>query len=234
MLICLQYSKEEEARFLSHLDLMTAMERAFRRAQLPLAFSEGFNPHPRVAYASALAVGVTSDGEYLDLQLAEDIPAEEVIKRLRPVLPVGLKVLAAVPVTRRKQSLMAVVNMARYRVELSLLQTIEQKDVDALMEKILSRSSWIVYRQGKRGDREVEIRPGIFRLQGWLENTASKKKLCVEMDVQTGSSGNVKPEEVMEVLKRESSFSWEKNMRFHRLGLFIREKGKIWTPLEKS
>ena len=82
MLLCLQYSKGEEARFLSHLDLMRAMERALRRARLPLAFSEGYNPHPRVAYASALAVGVTSEGEYLDLELEEDLSAQEVVDAL--------------------------------------------------------------------------------------------------------------------------------------------------------
>lgn len=229
MLLCLQYSKEEEARFLSHLDLMTAMERAFRRAQLPLAFSEGFNPHPRISYASALAVGVTSEGEYLDLELEEDLAADEVWKRLQNFLPQGLKVLAVVPVTKRKESLMAIINMARYYVENPLLQAIRQQDVEKMINDALSLAEWVVVRQGKKGVREVDIRPGVYRLQGRIE-----KKLILEMDVQTGSSGNVKPEEVLEILQRVSSFPWGKNIRVHRLGLFIREGDKIWSPLERS
>ena len=229
MLLCLQYSKEEEVRFLSHLDLMTAMERAFRRAQLPLAFSEGFNPHPRISYASALAVGVTSEGEYLDLELEEDLAADEVLKRLQNFLPQGLKVLAVTPVTQRKESLMAIINMARYRVDIPLLQAIQQQDVDKMVNDALSLAAWVVLRQGKKGERQVDIRPGVYRLQGRIEKT-----LTIEMDVQTGSSGNVKPEEVLEILKKASFFLWKANIRVHRLGLFIREEDKIWSPLERS
>lgn len=229
MLLCLQYSKEEEVRFLSHLDLMTAMERGFRRAQLPLAFSEGFNPHPRISYASALAVGVTSEGEYLDLELAEDLAADEVLNRLQNHLPQGLRVLAVVAVTKRKESLMAIINMARYRVDIPLWQAIQQQDVDKMVNDALSLTAWVVLRQGKKGEREVDIRPGVYRLQGRIEKT-----LTIEMDVQTGSSGNVKPEEVLEILKKASSFLGEANIRVHRLGLFIREEDKIWSPLERS
>lgn len=230
MRLCLQYSKGEEARFLSHLDLMRAMERAFRRAQLPLTFSEGFNPHPRIAYASALAVGVTSDGEYLDVQLKEDLSAEEVVERLKVVLPAGLKILAAVPVTKRKESLMALINLARYRVEISLLQTVGQKKVEEMITQILSRSTYLVLRQGKKGERQVDIRAGLFQLQGWLES----KKLVLQMDLQTGSQGNVKPEEVVKMVKESSSLQLGENLRIHRVGLYIRGKDKIWSPLERA
>lgn len=230
MQLCLQYSKGEEARFLSHLDLMRAMERAFRRAQLPLAFSEGFNPHPRVAYASALAVGVTSEGEYLDLQLEEDLSAKEVVERLKVVLPAGLKILAVVPVTKRKESLMALINLARYRVEIPLLQAVEQKEVEEMITQILSRSTYLVLRQGKKGERQVDIRAGLLQLQGWLEN----KKLVLQMDVQTGSQGNIKPEEVVKMVKELSPLQLGENLRIHRVGLYIRGKDKIWSPLERA
>lgn len=236
MLLCLQYSKDEEARFLSHLDLMTAMERAFRRAQLPLAFSEGFNPHPRISYASALAVGVTSEDEYLDLQLMKDISAEEVMRRVRGTLPTGLRLLAAVPVTKRKESLMALINMARYRVEIRLLQVLKQETVEEMVNRVLSSTTCLVLRQGKKGEREVDIRPGLYWLEGRIEANSEHEnsKLIIEMDVQTGSLGNVKPVEVMEILKEKSFFTWGNNIRIHRIGLFIREDDKIWSPLERS
>jgi len=234
----MQYSKEEEARFLSHLDLMTAMERAFRRAQLPLAFSEGFNPHPRISYASALAVGVTSESEYLDLELEEEVAADVVLKLLQDSFPQGLKVLAVVPVTQRKESLMAIINMARYHVVIPLLQDILQQDVDKMINDSYSSEAWVVLRQGKKGERQVDIRPGVYSIQGRIEievvDKIMKNKLSIEMDVQTGSTGNVKPEEVLAILQRASCFPWEANVRVHRLGLFIREEDKIWSPLERS
>jgi radical SAM-linked protein len=230
MLLCLQYSKGEEARFLSHLDLMRAMERALRRARLPLAFSEGYNPHPRISYASALAVGVTSEGEYLDLELAKDLPAQEVMARLNLVLPPGLKVLAAVPVRNRKKSLMALINLARYQVVISSFQVMKQEDVEEVMTQVLSCSTYVVTRQGKRGVRQVDIRPGLFHLQGRLVN----HKLILQMDVQTGSSGNVRPEEVVEMIKETIPFSGEEILQIHRVGLYIRRKEKIYSPLEKA
>jgi radical SAM-linked protein len=235
MRLCLQYSKEEEARFLSHLDLMRAMERALRRAQLPLVFSEGFNPHLCVSYASALAVGVTSEGEYLDLPLKGDWPAEEVVQRVNSVLPAGLKVVAAVPVTQRRESLMAIINLARYRVEIPLRQAIEQKDVEEMTAQVLARPAYSVLRRGKKGERQVDIRPGLWQLQGWAENN----KLILHIAVQTGSQGNVKPEEVIEMVKDTVSFSrgenfWGENIRIHRLGLYIRENDKIYSPLERA
>ena len=63
---------------MSHLDLMHTWERVIRRSHLPLAFSQGFNPHPKINFASALALGTTSDGEYMDMELTEELPLEQV------------------------------------------------------------------------------------------------------------------------------------------------------------
>lgn len=239
MLLCLQYSKEEEARFLSHLDLMMAMERAFRRAGLPLAFSEGFNPHPRIAYASALAVGVTSEGEYLDLQLREELPPETVLERVNQVLPRGLRVKAVVPVVKRKQSLMAVINLARYRVEVPIIQGYDREigkehlpseAIDEAIAQAMALPVYLVQRQGKKGKREVNIRPGIRELTGQIRG----QKLILEMAVQTGSSGNVKPEEVVKMVRARSPWQLGENLRIHRLGLYIYADTQVWLPLERS
>lgn len=230
MLLCLKYSKENETRFLSHLDLMRTMERSFRRARLSLAFSEGFNPHPKVSFASALAVGVTSEAEYLDLQLQEDLPAQEVMERVNNVLPSGLKILAAVPVTKRKESLMALINRARYRVEVNFLEPINTQDVEQTIAKVLSLPSYVVMRQSKKGVHEVDIRSGLFELGGMIAG----KKLLLEMEVQTGSGGNVRPEEIIEMARKTGAFLLGDNVHIHRLGLYIYEHGKNWSPLETS
>ncbi|HOB81920.1 MAG TPA: TIGR03936 family radical SAM-associated protein [Peptococcaceae bacterium] len=235
MLLCLQYSKEEEARFLSHLDLMTAMERSFRRAALPLAFSEGFNPHPRVSYASALAVGVTSEAEYLDVQFREELAPEEVLVRLNKALPRGLRVKRAVPVSRRKESLMALINLACYRVKVPFYGWADgNTGVRETIEKAMSVPAYLVQRQGKKGVRQVDIRPGILELAGSLKEENGEKKLVLEMAVRTGSSGNVKPEEVVEMLKALGSWRLGNNLRIHRLGLYIYAEGKKWSPLERT
>lgn len=236
MLLCLKYSKGDEARFLSHLDLMRTMERAFRRACLPLAFSEGFNPHPRVSFASALAVGVTSEGEYLDLQLREDLSSQEVIERVNKVLPSGLNILAAVPVTQRKESLMALINRARYRVKVDFGEPVAGKAVEQverveqMIATVTALSSYLILRQGKKRVREVDIRPGLFELVGKVAGG----KLILEMEVQTGSEGNIRPEEILVMVRETSPWPLGENLRIHRLGLYIYKNGQNWSPLETS
>ena len=73
MRLAVVFTKEAPVRFVSHLDVQRLFQRAFRRAKLPLAYSQGFNPHPLVSFATALSVGMTSRGEYLDVTLAEEL-----------------------------------------------------------------------------------------------------------------------------------------------------------------
>lgn len=116
MKLCLRVTKEGELRFLSHLEYSRALERALRRARLPLAYSEGFNPHVKLSLASALGVGVASVAEYAQVQLAEPLAPEEAAARLAQALPKGIRVLAVRAVARGERPLMAQAVAAAYRV----------------------------------------------------------------------------------------------------------------------
>jgi radical SAM-linked protein len=87
----IRFSKEDDLRWIGHRDLMRAFERIFRRAALPLGRSEGFHPKPRMTFPLPLAVGIAGDDEVMEFELAEELSAEEVEKRLAPQLPGGLK-----------------------------------------------------------------------------------------------------------------------------------------------
>ncbi|MCL6451880.1 MAG: TIGR03936 family radical SAM-associated protein [Acetobacteraceae bacterium] len=113
----IRFRKQGDARFISHLDLVRVMERAARRAGLPLRLSQGYNPRPKMAFASALALGTASDAEYLDLELVRPVPLEDVLGRLREQLPSGLRPSAAAWVPEQAPALMALVNAAEYEVE---------------------------------------------------------------------------------------------------------------------
>ncbi|MGM9526493.1 MAG: TIGR03936 family radical SAM-associated protein, partial [Peptococcaceae bacterium] len=114
MLIRMQFRKTREGRFLSHLDLMHTWERVIRRSRLPLAFSQGFNPHPKINFASACAVGTTSDGEYMDMELTEDMPLTQVKAALDQAMPPAFEVTALKVVQGKTPSLMSIITRARY------------------------------------------------------------------------------------------------------------------------
>lgn len=100
----LTFSKSDRAVYISHLDLMRTMQRAFKRANLPIWYTKGFNPHAYIMFPLALSLGVMSDVEVMDVALTEEIPSEEVVARLNASLPLGLKIMrAASPVNDHKK-----------------------------------------------------------------------------------------------------------------------------------
>ena len=114
MLIRIAYQKTREGRFLSHLDSAHSWERSIRRAGLPLAYSQGFNPHPKISFASALAVGTTSDAEYMDMELSEELPVEEVQRALEQGLAPAFQITRMKRMEGKQDALMSLVNLADY------------------------------------------------------------------------------------------------------------------------
>ena len=98
MRIVVKYTIGEKVKYISHLDFMRAVQRALRRAEIPVAYSKGFNPHPRLSFASALAVGTTSEGEYLDIVLEREMDPQILCYRMNEKLPEGIRFLKCVVV----------------------------------------------------------------------------------------------------------------------------------------
>src|SRR4030042_1664252 len=113
----LKFSRGEELKFLSHLDLMRVWERALRRTGLPLAYSEGFTPHPQIALAAPLSVGVTSQAELMDVVLSRWIPPQSFTAQIEQQLPRGIELLETWPVGPKVPSLQSQVRFVEYRVE---------------------------------------------------------------------------------------------------------------------
>jgi radical SAM-linked protein len=111
--------KVGELRFLSHLELMRALARALRRASIPVAYTQGFNPQPRLALAQALAVGVAGESELGELDLAEPVPPSDLVARWNARLAPELKILRAWEAPLHGPSLSAGVRGAVYRIQLS-------------------------------------------------------------------------------------------------------------------
>ncbi|MZP30132.1 DUF2344 domain-containing protein [Heliobacterium undosum] len=223
------FSKQDPVRWLSHLDTQKAFERAMRRAAIPLAFSEGFNPHPKIAFASALAVGIVSFGEYVDIDLAAAIDTAEVRERLQKAMPEGFGIHGVKAVPPGTQALMAAVNRAQYRLRVPLQEPLDETAIAAALSRSLAETSWLVEREGKKGVSTKDIRAGLFQLTGSRTDDA----LILEMLVQTGSEGNVRPEEVLEAVCRYGNLSVDRErVRILRLGLFVAQGERLLTPMD--
>ena len=118
MKLRMQITKEKEIRFISHLEYVRTIERAIRRAKLPAAYSEGFNPHLKFSLASALGVGVVSMAEFVEIELAEPMEVHEAVQKMTAALPRGIQIMAADVTANNAPALMASAGGADYLVVL--------------------------------------------------------------------------------------------------------------------
>lgn len=152
----MRFSKTGRAIYISHLDLMAMMQRAFSRADSRLKYSEGFNPRPQISIALPLSVGCASLCEIMDFQLLEEVDITTLPARLNAVMPEGVEVLEVYEPTRKNAELkwLAVEGVFEY----------DDRQVDIMQEQLtafFARGSIVVEKKTKRGFGEVDIRPSI-------------------------------------------------------------------------
>ena len=152
----LRFGKNSRLRFVSHLDLQRFFQRALNRTGLPIAFSQGFNPHPVMSFASALAMGWTSEYEVLDVKLAAPMGRGRVEEAMRAALPEDLPVFGARSVDDRFPAAMSLVRCADYCIT---PEGAEAEAVLAAVERFLAAESVMGVRKTKSGEREIDLRP---------------------------------------------------------------------------
>ncbi len=228
MKLRVKFTKKESSRYLSHLELMTAMERTFRRAQVPFAFSQGFNPHPKISYASALTVGITSEAEYLDVELSENIQPEKFVAMANNKTIVGVEILEAVEVTSKVKSLTAAVEGASYRVISSLETMIDSEQCNETIDNFLLQPEIIVTRKTKKGPKDIDIKSGIFN----MECNLSQEVLTLKFFVRSGSKGNVRPQEVWEAFAKFANINIQSIPSYVREDLYTIIDEKIYNLID--
>ena len=186
----LRYAKRGKVRWISHRDVARAFERAWRIERLPLAFTLGFSPRPKVSFGLALSTGYESEAEYLDLELAEPIELESLPTRLTAALPIGLEVDAVVALEERAPALQEVVAAVTWQVEVTDDDgaVIPVELLTELVERA-NRAVVLEVTQVRKGRASVaDVRPAIRRLEV-LDGT-------LEMELLTQPRG-AKPSEVV-------------------------------------
>jgi len=227
-----KFAKGEELKYISHLDLMRLFQRSFRRANIPVRYSEGFNPHPKFSLATALPLGVSSEGEYMDVEVDGSISTEEFIQKTNQVLPLGIKVLKG-EIVEGKESIMSLIRWSNYIIEASLMNSMETDEIKEEIEKLLSLESIIITKEKKKGKkvttREEDIRDRIKELQLLINDD---KKIVLKTTLMTGSQGNLKPEKLIDIFHEHTNIKLDLDtIKIQRLDLFVEQEGVIGTPI---
>ncbi len=184
------FSRGEELKYISHLDMMRLWERALRRSGMPVAYSESFSPQPRISLAAPLQIGMTSQAELMDVFLERRILPYYFIKGLGDQLPRGIEIKEVREVGLRVPSLQSQVRFAEYRVEV----VVEEKfEIGSALSSLLAKEALPWQHMRDTGPRRYDLRTLIDDL--WLE--ALQDGRCVlGMRLRLDSSGTGRPEQV--------------------------------------
>ena len=218
-----QFSRDERLRFLSHLNQQRLFQRAFRRANLPLAYSQGFNPHPRMSFALAMSVGLISDCEYGEVILEEAITASLFIEKMNRELPNGLKILKARIADDTKGSLSSMLLASDYELRVKTIRPMTREEVEEHIENYLKRDKIFIEKRNKKKKMvEKEIRAFIKSIALIKIDDSGRAILSVclnYLDQQT-----VKPELILESINTEEKliFEIDPTILIHRKTLTIR------------
>jgi radical SAM family uncharacterized protein/radical SAM-linked protein len=218
--IRIKYAKTDRLRFLSHLDLMTLFHRAAVRAGVPIAFSHGFNPHPKIAFGPALSVGIESETEYLDMETDPFIDLLQITKNLNTTLPLGIKILAARIIPKISPSLSG--SIVRYKYEVTV-PAAYAGDMEHRVGEFLSRTAVMVTKDG----RQKDIRPGIESI------TAARTGNMAGLAIILLDKDQLRPR-VQDVIEELFAVSTDHSVLFRvkRTGMYYSSRGTWQDPLD--
>jgi len=207
MRIRIKFSKSEAMRYTGHLDLFRSWERTFRRSGLPLAYSQGFHPQPRLNLACALPLGITSECEILDAWLESTLPLPQINQAIEAVLPPGLAVLRVDIIDSQAPALQTQVTSAIYRI--TFLDDIP--DLDERLQRINSAD----HLPRQRRDKSYDLRPLIEEMVPVPAFTGENQQLRLQLAAREAATG--RPEELLD----EIGIKFEAT-RVHREELIFR------------
>ena len=219
----LEFSKTGRMIYIGHLDLIRLIQRTFKRAELPIGHSWGFNPHQLTTFAVPLALGVSSVGEVLDIQLTEKVDCSVIKEKLNENLPEGIRILQAIELEFNAVSCAAAVRYGDYCIS---LDDKYEKAVEVIND-IISEKEINVVRTVKKKTKTVNIRPLIKSLV--CDNDGEKTEIYA--NIATGSQGNLKIDILIECIyeRLNSQFRFEKN-DILRCTLYTEKEG-VLLPL---
>jgi len=221
------FSREGATVYLGHLDLMTCFERAARRAELPILYSQGYNPRPMMVFALPLGVGIESRSDYLDVSL--EVPYDPVLftEKMNRCLPEGLQILRSKQIPEPKDSIMSIVTTATYRFEAT--------GIREAMNDAMKRETLIVTKIAKGKEKQTDIRPLLLS----IKKDGGEDPDAVEFFASAGSEKNVRPDLILSSLSLYCGMDKETadSARVIRTGLFSGKYPKILpideTPIRK-
>lgn len=228
----IKFTKDSSIKFISHLDVMRTIHRVIRRSELPVEFSKGFNPHIILSIAQPLSVGVYSDGEYMDVSFREELDENMLIEELNKHTAQGIKFLWAKRVVNKEgekklPQTMALIDGSRFSIKVCLKTS---KSIEEKVREVLNEENWTIIKKGKKGEKEVNIKPLVKEFKYWIKDD----NLILNVLVASGSREHLSPDLLCKYLSDKiENIDRDKFIDIKREEIYVL-KGAKYIPLYKS
>lgn len=241
----IKFRKYGSTKFIGHLDVMRCFQKNFRRAGLDVSYSQGFSPHQLMSFSAPLGVGITSDGEYLDLTMNSITDRADMMKRINETSVCGIDVTDIIVLKDGAVNSMSAVRAADYIVTIRQEGYEELDDRPTLQEfydkfeEFMQQKSIIVTKKTKKSEAQVDIRPLIYEYS-FAPDTSSEaictydNSIALYMLVSTGSVDNLSPKLVMDAFCAYAGYEFDEYaFQFHRVDIYSRNDEDKLIPLSE-
>lgn len=210
MKIRIKFRKQGAVKFVGHLDIMRYFQKVMRRADVDIRYSEGFSPHQIMSFAAPLGVGLTSNGEYVDIEVNSTESSEEMVKRINAVNVEGISVTSYRKLPDSAKNAMSLVAAADYTMWFK--DGYEPEDEDGFwtgLSHFLEKPSISIVKKTKKGVKEIDLKPYLYEIvikspfkgSTWKEDSSDSPERQgagrIFMKLSAGSSVNIRPEQVI-------------------------------------
>lgn len=217
MKIRIRFRKWGVMKFIGHLDMMRYFQKAMRRAGIDICYSEGFSPHQIMSFAAPLGVGITSDGEYFDIEAHSSNSTAESIRILNETMVDGVEVTGYVQLPDKAKTAMSLVTAADYLLSFKdgYVSPLTKTEWEEKIRKyFICADTFPIIKKTKKSEREIDLKPLVYDFE--VRGTGKHPEFYIF--VSTGSTDNIKPELVLSSLCEKAGVSWdEQAIQIHRL-----------------
>lgn len=209
---------------------MRLFQRSFNKANIPIKYSEGFNPHPKFSIGAPLSLGIESNEEYMDIDL-EYMAVDEFIERMNGVLPKDIQIISG-KYLEREESLNSIIAWGEYEIQFQMNTKRDMEEVNEIVNNWLQKEEITITKvrkkKGQKIEKAINIKPFIKHIivKGVGDN------ITINALLRTGSNGNLNPVDLMFALNRDNGLSIDLDeVRIKRIGLYAEKGDQIYKPL---
>ena len=236
MKIRIKFRKYGVMKFIGHLDIMRYFQKAIRRADIDICYSEGFSPHQIMSFAAPLGVGITSDGEYLDIEVHSSRSSEESMQALNETMVEGVEIASYIKLPDNAKTAMSIVAAADYDLYFKegyeAPATLEEFE-EGLENFFTKPAEVLITKKTKKSEKVMDLKQLVYDFKVEERVIDDKEKISFYLNVCTGSNDNLKPELVVESLFGAMGLTYDANaIQIHRRDVYaMAADGKGYVSL---